>query len=136
MSWYWEDNPITAKVRAGYKLVTGHPKDAFDAEVRGETFGGMKNASKYFDPSRGYDTAADAAKQAQDQYRQLAELQWQRQMQGLQQALAQMQGSQQLAARFAGAGRPAGPPVNRVVTAPKDMDPSAYLAAQMRMGGR
>ncbi len=38
------------------------------------------------DPSQGYDTAAAGAKQAQQQANQLSDLQWQRQMQGLQQA--------------------------------------------------
>jgi hypothetical protein len=38
------------------------------------------------DPSQGYDTAAAGAKQAQQQLNSLSDLQWQRQMGGLQQA--------------------------------------------------
>jgi type II secretory pathway pseudopilin PulG len=39
------------------------------------------------DPSQGYDTAAAGAKQAQQQANALSQLQWQRQMAGLQGAL-------------------------------------------------
>lgn len=38
------------------------------------------------DPSQGYDTAAAGAREAQNQANQLSDLQWQRQMAGLQQA--------------------------------------------------
>ena len=65
----------------------------------GDAFGGAMDS---LSGKRGLDEAAQGARNAQTQANQLAELQWQRQMEGLQRALGMMNPSQSLYDRIYG----------------------------------